>query len=548
MKKITKILAIVMAIAILACPLASAAGTAVSAGTKDSLNIEVVNNDGDYAVKATIESVEGFMVAVLDLDVAGIALDEDADPVVTDYSVIAEAADENTDAAAEAYLTDGVLTVYVQPKLADQIPVYGKIVVEVPVIVEDTYSVTATALKAASNDAESFEEYYVDFGFNDVETGAIDTEAAAAAGLVISVEGTKAPAETPIDYNITLTANVAIQDKIGISVNLTKSQFSKYDYSKTEVVFVPTKYDGDYNRDELEEIVNSGEKIIYGNSTMDYTEWYGVGMHEMALITKVYVRCYDANGNYVAKSDVFEFIPETLLKTLYKAQLPNRTSANASRKDRAIKTTNAIADLLVMGGEAQRYFQTRAKAGAHILEITKYNDSNDATYNFIASDCATADAGFDYDAATTYDNLQTVAKNRVLKNVAMGSAPTVSYSIKATGTGYIAISDASKLVLTASYRSYHVDKVNGEIVSEEISGAKWSSASGYYFADLSCIRLFDGNKEVTVTATYDGKTLFTDSVSVETLCKQNKDHSAYGSALRAVARFEATCRVYFGNK
>ena len=520
MKKITRILAIVMAIAVLACPLASAAGTAVSAGTSNALNVAVVQDNGNYAIEATISAENGFMLAIAEFNVTGIAL-ADADATVKDYEVIADVADANTDAAAEAYLNDGVLKVYVSPKLNTALSIYASVTVSIPVTVEDTYAVSATTLKAATDIANN--EYNVEFGFTDTKTGAIDTEAAAAAGLVISVEGTKAPAETPVDDTIVFSplsgaglAPTSVKYTFRINQSLLNG------YADFDMVLVPDRYDTTtFNKvvDPQEVVINKSQ-FTKPNSTLYAYEYTDIQLYELGLNIKYYIKCYDAEGNYIARSEYFNVTPSDAIKTLIKGN-------NA-------KLDTALTDLLVICDEAAQLFApndtcdlataTSVLVGVDLTKASQSVPTLNAIDNFNATNSAFGTA-----SGSTY---------RLWMGASVEKVPVLTYRLQDKSTDRI---DTSKLVMTITYTS-----VGGGDFEQVVSGDMWVRNGNFIAYTYSNIGLHDSATPISAVVTYNGEAAFTQLYTIESYLNSYLANPTIGDMMVALAKFGTSFRAVMG--
>jgi len=209
------------------------------------------------------------------------------------------------------------------------------------VVVKHNYEAVVTAPTCV---AEGYTTYTCACG--DTYTG--DTVAATGehnyVDGVCDVCGAEEPVTGPVvDENITIRdVNVSIGACLEMRFRVTKSTISS-DYASVDFVVIPTKYDTT-NTNAFNEVVV--DPIVLTNEpTSSYNVyWYkDVAMSELGLNIQYYVRCYDAKGNMVATSEIFNIVPSESLVATY------TSTSNAKMK-------TVIADLLNMGTYAQIYF------------------------------------------------------------------------------------------------------------------------------------------------------------------------------------------------
>lgn len=327
----------------------------------------------------------------------------------------------------------------------------------------------------------------------------------------ITVVVASAVVKPVLDENISLTRYVAINTSLGVSYFVKNAELTAYDHY--EVVVNPTVYDANYNEIAGTETVLSA--FTAAGKTQKYTTYTGIAMIGLGLEIEAYVKCYDAEGNFVAHSATVVDTPAALLKTTY------GTSTNEKFKA-------AVTDLLNMGAEAQKYFGG-LKAGSDLSNATLVND------------------GW-VESTTTLDALNTVNEtkrwdpsftNTFMASVGLGNAPAVAYLIQDTTSSL----DLSKLTMEVSYDSLYPTEAT---ISATVTGEDWTRAGKWISYSFNDTYLFDGNKTVTATIYYDGVKVITNTYSVETYISANQTHATMGATLVAIAKFGKSIRAYFG--
>ena len=218
-------------------------------------------------------------------------------------------------------------------------------------------------------------------------------------------------------------------------------------YASLEVIIEPTVYSAG---NEV-----PGETIVIpvtSGTTKNWNVYYeGIGMYAMALEFDAYVKCYDANKNYVAYSNVTTYTPVGLIKAVYVAK-----PTTASQKN-----LNAlVTDTLNLATMAQKYFANQAQYAG-----------SDLAADVAAGNVANKDWPQDY-ATTAYAELNTVnsieyvapftSTNSKLTFLSdLNGAPVFTCKFSKFQTAF---PDLSKLKLELSYT-----EVYGESSNESLS-------------------------------------------------------------------------------
>lgn len=335
----------------------------------------------------------------------------------------------------------------------------------------------------------------------------------------INITVASATTKPVLDESITfLSRSAAIQDTLGIGYVVRKTAVSAY--SRIEVVSTATKYNTSYNKYVADEVVlNTAETSSFYTAT--YT---GIAMYELDLPVTSYIKCYDADGNYVAYSNPVTDTPADLLKAKYN-----------SSKSNEFKTM--VTDMLNLGAAAQTYFGS-AVPGSELASVSLINDGWDQTY---------ATTG-DLTGLTVVDN-PTWATGSPLSSSDIIFRPSVNYAGTPT-LGYL-IKDVKGTLnkadfsLTVSYNAQCPTAFAG-LRSVTVSGEELTKAGSYYTYAFSQMTLADSNCTITATLSYQGSEVLTYEYSIEAGIQAKLTGSANIVALStALARFEASARAYF---
>lgn len=370
-------------------------------------------------------------------------------------------------------------------------------------VVEGTYPVEVLAF--AGDTAASWDEKTINLAV----TGDINITVASATTKPV------------LDESITfLSRSAAIQDTLGIGYVVRKTAVSAY--SRIEIVSTATKYNSSYNKYVADEVVLSNSE-----TSSFYTATYsGIAMYELDLPVTSYIKCYDAEGNYVAYSNPVTDTPADLLKDKYNTA-GDRTSL-----------MTLVTDMLNLGAAAQTYFGS-AVDGSELASATLVNDGWDQTH---------ATKG-ELTGLTVVDN-PTWAENSPLSSaditirpsMNLSATPTIGYLIKDVN-GTLNKADFS---LTVSYNAQYPTAFAG-LRSVTVSGEELTTAGSYFTYTFSQMTLADSNCTITATLSYQGAEVLTYEYSMDAGIKAKLNAATNTAALStALGRFEASARAYFG--
>ena len=249
-------------------------------------------------------------------------------------------------------------------------------------------------------------------------------------------------------------------------------------------------------------------------------------MYELDMPVTSYIKCYDAEGNYVAYSNSVTDTPSNLLKSTY----------SSSSK---VELKTMVTDMLNLGTAAQTYFGALA-SGSDLENATPINDGWDQTY---------ATTG-DLTGLTVVDNLTWAIGSplsssdiTISPSMNLAATPTLGYLIKdVNGT-----LNAADLSLTVSYVAQYPTAFAGTR-SVTVSGDKLTKIGNFYTFAFSGMTLADSDRTITATLSYQGSEVFTYEYSMDAGIQAKLSGSANVVALStALGRFEAAARAYFGS-
>lgn len=327
--------------------------------------------------------------------------------------------------------------------------------------------------------------------------------------------------EPVLDSNLTFfSRSSSAQDTLGIGYVLRKSTVTNY--SKFEIVSTATKYNSSRNKEVAAEVV-----LPIKETTSFYTATYtGIAMYELDLPISTYIKCYDADGNYVAYSETVTDTPADLLKQKYD------TSTSTLFK-------TMVTDMLNLGAAAQTYFGSQTSAaGSDLANATLINDGWDQTY---------ATPG-DLTDLTILDELEW-AENSPLTSADITFSTSLNHAATPT-LGYL-IRDLNKslnaddLTLEVTYEAKYPKTFAGTR-SDTVTGSKFIKAGSYFTYAFSGMTLADSDRTITATLYYKGARVLTYNSTMETAINAKLTGSETSVALSvALGKFEASTRAYF---
>ncbi|MCQ2455142.1 MAG: hypothetical protein MJ090_03235 [Clostridia bacterium] len=281
-----------------------------------------------------------------------------------------------------------------------------------------------------------------------------------------------------------------------------------------------------------------------------YTNYYGVAMYALDLPIDAHLEFFDAKGNKIAYTADITSRPDVLLKELYQSNLP-KTSDKTAAKTRKANTRAAARDLLILGGEAQRYFQANgAPAESDLGKITVYVDAADPTYSYpVATDAETVITGLN-DVNDKQQGANYNSACNYTSSVTLVAAPSFAYQLTISnknGTIY----DLDKLSIDISYVTSNNTASGGEeTIRETYTGSELTTTVGgkntYAYCYFNSMALYDSYKTITAVVTYNGDVIMTDTYSLETYCGSMLDDAKNGAMCTALAKFGISIRAMFG--
>ncbi len=311
---------------------------------------------------------------------------------------------------------------------------------------------------------------------------------------------------------------VTVTSTVNIRYRVRKVDYPKY--SSFKVVVYGKEYSFVNGENLYNEVDVPETEVNLTNSTTNVNTYLyeGIAMCSLGLDMNAYIKCYDANGNYVAHSPVFKSSPETLLKELL-----------ASTQTDIGKT--AITELLNMAAAAQVQFAAN-KSGTDlataVAEGKLVNNGVDQTYTvkemptlntektvIAAIDSSTGEA--------RADAAEFITNHKITSQVSLIQAPVPRFYI-GTATNHSTKPeldlDKSKIKMVFSY--YDPDPNVKATVTKTVDG---STAEGLaaivtsgkrYAIDVPSFEFHNANQTITATLYYDGAEMATATYSVET--------------------------------
>lgn len=400
------------------------------------------------------------------------------------------------------YMVDGsTLKVVDFVNFADDIVTGDTFIWNIPVTIPDveagTYDVTID-VKAAN-----YEEDWLGVAIN---KGTITVE--------------DATIEPVLDESLTfMSSSASIQDSLGVSYIVRKTTVAKY--ARFEVVATATKYNAQRNTYVADPVVLDMTEL----SAFYSAAYTGIAMYELDQPISAYIKCYDADGNYVAYSNTITNTPVDLLKNVYA-----RGSETAKK---------LITDMFNLGAAAQVYFSS-SLPNSELAKATPINEGWDQTYA-TQGDLENLNI---VNQLTWADNSPlTSADISVTPSLNMAATPNLTYLIRDVKGNL----DISALSLTVSYDAKCPSAFAGTR-SVTIKGSDLTKVSSFYTYNFTGITLADSNCVVTATLSYQGQNVLTYGYTMEAGMKtllggSNKNAVALAGAL---GKFEASARAYFG--
>jgi len=332
------------------------------------------------------------------------------------------------------------------------------------------------------------------------------------------------PAEPVVDSNIVFAnvsaglASTSVQFSFRLRQNVMAS------YADFDMVLVPDKYDTtdfDLVENPTEIVVNKTD-FATPNATFYNYAYTDIQLYELGLNIQYYIKAYDANGNYVARSEYYNISPAEAIKTLI-----GQTS-NAKMK-------TALVDLLVVCDEAAQLFGANYPESdlANAASVLTGVDLSLATPS--TPDLAVVDG---FEASNANFGTASTSTYRVLMSASVQKVPVLTYRLGDKAANRI---DTSKLSMTISYTS--VDNTSHTVT---VSGDDWVRSGNFISYNYDDIGLHDSATTITAVATYDGQPAFTKTYTVETFLNNNLANATLGDMMNALAKFGYSFRDLMG--
>lgn len=475
MKKFLKSLSLVMALVMCFTMVFTAAVSAdeatptITFGVKDSVEPGAVSITVDAANFADVAGVQG-EITVAGLDDAAVVAGT-IDNVVIDAGVISFAEEgEANDEGTKITMADGTL-----------------------------FTITGTAVEGTN----------ITLAWTADETKACDT---AEKLLTLdyadkTVEVKKAvvePEEPTLDENITITPSISVDATLQI---LYIVQGVK-DYADFEIAISANRIDADngFNFKATTDTITKAE-MTYASDDMYYFIYDGIAMYELNVPLVSTVKAVDAAGK--------EFVSNENTTSI------KAVAAELYASVSAVKTKTLLADLMILGEEAQKYF---APAGSDLAGVA---------YPTVDFDLSLASV--DYGTLTNINSA--TGAGTITPSIDLALNPGMLYIIGG-------VSDASDLTAEVSY--YDAVKKTDVVNTFDVADGSIVDAGGIYYFQYKGLSLSGGASEVT-TKVYEGENLLVEHhYCLETCISENIGTARIADILTAIAKFGKSAQAYFG--
>lgn len=541
MRKLPKLLAVVLAIAIIICPamcLTSIAAESSNNGydiqlTGDTLNVEVNPSGGFLAALVKIRLV-GYSVYGADEDGWIASLDTDVERIT-----------------ARGLFEDGVLSIVVAPSALNDVELAESVNIAVELVKNNeakTHTIALTHIQAAKIvDSETGElEKLIELEGVDGETGEIATPKVICAHTTTTTRVVKQPTkdalgvmshtcecgatfETDIDKPEKLDAKIqhnlklsdTVIDRFVFSVKqiaeagydaVNNDYFVVVDYEKYKPLedgyfFADTepKYYYDADKDEANSSGN-GRSFLFNE----------LALYEMTTDYTITVYIEDENGVVVA------YITDT-------TNLAEVALAYADKNSTDTDLLTCLADMMKYGEAAQAYFDVD---GDDLSKADSPTTILGDAYMAYASNVATLPAELPDEAAGLSKVVPTTSFNA--KGSPKVEASTIPSFMVVAGT-YV----KENVEITVSYVNGY-----GRTVTEPVIVEPYQNNSGNWRYDFTfALAMYDLSETVTVTMKYNGDVEATYEYALSSFVNDNKESEKYSDLVKKMALFSRSARI-----
>lgn len=364
--------------------------------------------------------------------------------------------------------------------------------------------------------------------------GSIDEEyinvEIAPATITVAAKAAEPQGPTMNDAIVLNKEGVVISSTLDVYFQVRKELVAEY--ARAEAIIEPVTYDNSGNEVPGETAVIP----LSGGTSKNYAVTYpNIAMYKLGLPLNIYIKCYDAEDNFVAYSDTFVRTPVGLLKEKYVAGSTDATQ---------IKLNSLVTDMLNMAAKAETHFATQVASTSDLATLVAKGDVSNKDW---PQDAATQSYGeLTLAEAPTYYGDYNETDNKIVFGADLNGAPVITAKFNRATTEY---PDHSKLKLELSYTTYYGQGAEGTVKTDVIEGDEWAAyaVGKSLICPFSLVAMYDGNKPVFATLTYDGNTVVTFEYSLENYIKEYENvGGTLGDLLTAIALFNVSSRTYFG--
>lgn len=505
MKKISKLLAVVLAVAMLICPamcLTSMAETSTDAYTL---------NYADGVLTVNVAPGEDFLVSLIKIDIEGYVVDEDNIAVTTE---------EGVSFSANPSYENGVLTLLLASKEAANVHLVSSATVTIPATKDESaskYYIALTNIQVATTGTADAPDSFI----------AIDGVNAdgAVANVVPVVNETAGPAVDPalVFYRTSLaygTSSLEFNFRIATTVlDL---------YSNVEVVIIPQKYDMttlNLVEDPEEFVIAKKDLAAAGSKYKQYT-YKDIQLYELGLNIDYMLRAYDAEGNLVATSETFN-------TSIAKLLAENAADTTKSAAYRTLCVDTLIVCDEVMKNVAKSYTTSDLAEAVAAGSVLDGVDTSIATQTIKA--CNTVNNFVSHDS----NYLQSTSTHQIRSSVAIGKVPYINFRVKDQKNAL----DLNKLEVRVQYTSK--DSAGEHPYDKTFSGANLTDGT-FINCTFDEVGFHDSDKDILFTVYYDGAKKCEWTYSIETYLDGLKDSSTTGAQMTALIKLGQSFRTYQG--
>lgn len=300
-------------------------------------------------------------------------------------------------------------------------------------------------------------------------------------------------------------------------------------YDNVDFVIIPQKYDMttlNLVENPAEIVIAKADLAAAGSKYKQYT-FKDIQLYELGLNIEYMLRAYDAEGNLVAVSEVFN-------TSIAKLLADNSADSTKSDAYRTLCVDTLVVCDEVMKNVAKSYTNSDLAAAVAAGSVLDGVDTSLATQTL--GECNTVDNFVSYD-----DNfLYKTGTHAVRSSVAVGKVPYINFRVLDSKD----VLDRSKLNVTVTYTSK--DSAGEHPYERTFTGAEFTDAGNYINTLFDEVGFHDSDKDILFTVSYDGVKKCEWTYSIETYLSSMKDSANTGAQMTALIKLGQSFRTYQG--